>query len=156
MPNPRLPNEIKQARGTLNVTRDNDFVNITADDRIVKTPQPPEYFNKYALQEWQNVWTFLIQYKLAATVDLSLIAAYCQEMGNYHHATEQLTIGGHVITNPKGYKVINPSYYIGNKSLTTALKIAAEFGFTPASRSRIRATKPAHIERGGILDLLDD
>ena len=63
MANPRKPNELKKAQGTFNATRDKDFLNITIESRIVKNPSPPDYFNKWALNEWEIVWQFLTESK---------------------------------------------------------------------------------------------
>lgn len=154
MGNPRLPNEIKKARGTMNVTRDGGRIEMLLNDRIITIPPCPDFFNQYQASEWQTVWSYLIQYKLAAPVDLSLIVSYCIEMGKYLQLVREMN-GEYTLTNPKGYIVENPLNRVANNALTTALKLAAEFGFTPVSRSRITIPKKETEKADDITSLID-
>ena len=44
---------------------------------------------------------------------------------------------GAMVKSPSGYPIQSPSVAIANRQAEIMLRIAAEFGFTPASRSRI-------------------
>lgn len=50
-----------------------------------------------------------------------------------------------MVKSPTGYPVQSPYVSIANRQVELMMRIAAEFGFTPASRSRI-ATPPADEE----------
>lgn len=140
MPNKRLPNEIKRSRGTLNVTRDGDRAEMIISERVMTIPPCPEFFNKFQAAEWQSVWSYLIEYRLAAPVDFSLIASYCMEMGKYLQLVKEIG-SDYTVINPKGYTIENPLNAVANKALMNALRLGAEFGFTPVSRSRIVVQK---------------
>jgi P27 family predicted phage terminase small subunit len=43
-----------------------------------------------------------------------------------------------MVRSPSGYPIQNPMLAIANKAQEQCLKILAEFGLTPSSRSRIR------------------
>ena len=47
------------------------------------------------------------------------------------------------VKSPNGYPVPSPYIAIANRKAEIMLRIAAEFGFTPASRSRIATPSPA-------------
>jgi phage terminase small subunit len=48
-----------------------------------------------------------------------------------------------MIKSPTGYPVQSPYVAVANRQAEIMIRIAAEFGFTPASRSRIAAPTPA-------------
>lgn len=127
---------------------------ITEDDRLLTAPNPPSYFNKWALSEWSVVWVFLSEYKLATMVDVSLVCAYCREMGLYHECCTELEKQGLVTSTPSGRKVTNPLVEVGNSALKNAERLANQFGFTPAARSRIQMKK-VEKESDPFQDLLD-
>jgi P27 family predicted phage terminase small subunit len=57
-------------------------------------------------------------------------------------ATEAIQKFGTMVKSPSGYPVQSPYVSIANRQAEIMMRIAPEFGFTPASRSRISAPKP--------------
>jgi P27 family predicted phage terminase small subunit len=59
--------------------------------------------------------------------------------------TEAIRKSGTMVQSPNGYPVQLPYIAIANRQaeIMLRLRIASEFGFTPASRSRIAAPSPA-------------
>ena len=54
-------------------------------------------------------------------------------------ATEAIQKYGTMIKSPQGYPIQSPYLSIANRQTEIMMRIASEFGFTPASRSRISA-----------------
>ena len=67
-------------------------------------------------------------------------------------ATEAVQKYGTMVKSPSGYPVQSPYVSIANRQAEIMMRIASEFGFTPASRSRISA--PPLRERD-LLDLIN-
>lgn len=111
---------------------------------LESVPSAPEYLTDQAKTEWYSVCTDLLDLGMLHRVDLALLSAYCQEMANYLNANEHLQKEGFTITFEKAdgseYSMPSPWVSIKNKSLENALKIASQFGFTPAARTKISAT----------------
>lgn len=72
-------------------------------------------------------------------------AAYCGAYGLWAEATEAIQKYGTMVKSPSGYPIQSPYVAIANRQAEIMMRIAAEFGFTPASRSRI--STPASPER---------
>jgi len=49
---------------------------------------------------------------------------------------------GPLVKSPNGYPQVSPYLSIANKQAEIMIRIASEFGFTPASRSRISTGEP--------------
>jgi P27 family predicted phage terminase small subunit len=58
-------------------------------------------------------------------------------------ATESIQKYGTMVKSPTGYPMQSPYVSIANRQAEIMMRIASEFGFTPASRSRISAP-PQH------------
>jgi len=81
-------------------------------------------------------------------VDLSSLAAYADAYGRWRTAREALdrmaandpVMGGLIIKSRYGDAVQNPLVSIARKAALDMVRFAAEFGLTPAARSRIDTT----------------
>jgi len=141
MPAHKKPTNIKKLHGTYREDRANPYEPRPIALQII--PEPPFELTGHALNEWRRVTDELFLLKMLHNADLSMIAVYCNEIGNYIESSilarqERLLS----LQSESGtIKSINasPHFQIAHKSLEYALKIAAEFGFTPASRTRINA-----------------
>jgi phage terminase small subunit len=58
-----------------------------------------------------------------------------------------------VVKSPTGYPIQSPYLAIANRQADPMVRVAAEFGFTPASRSWITAPPPGQLP---LLDLTRD
>ena len=47
-----------------------------------------------------------------------------------------------MVKSPSGYPIQSPYVAIANRQAELMMRISAEFGFTPASRSRIATPRP--------------
>ena len=118
---------------------------------LTHLPRPPAELNERAAQEWYTVASELLNQRMLHAVDLSLLAAYCNEVAVYWECEELLRKNGRVMQTVRkdGAKTMMqvPYVSIGRNALKMAHQLAAQFGFTPAARTRISA--PASNEGDG-------
>lgn len=99
----------------------------------------PSYLAGLALEEWNRVEPELRKLGLLTVVDVPMLAAYCATFANWREADAKVR----EISNApdQGYTVaLNQGWVKRAKEERAALRqLAAEFGFTPASRSRVPA-----------------
>jgi len=91
-------------------------------------PECPPELGPVARAEWDRLVGELAALRLLTNLDRAALAAYCGAYALWAEATVQ------------------PYLAIANRQAEIMMRIASEFGFTPASRSRI-ATPPV-AERG--------
>lgn len=120
-PSRRLPNEIQP-------------------EIILLDPEPPDFLNEFAREEWRLVLPQLRVMGILATVDMAMITAYCIEWGIYVEMEMHLQKNGRISEAGNGTPIQDPMNNLKNASLKFAIKIASEFGFTPSSRTNIGAT----------------
>jgi P27 family predicted phage terminase small subunit len=97
---------------------------------------PPE-LGRLARQEWDRVTGELNLLGILSSLDRGPLAAYCVAYALWIEATEAVQKYGSMIKSPNGYPLQSPYLSMANKQADTMVQIASEFGFTPASRSRI-------------------
>lgn len=100
-------------------------------------PECPQELGSSAKQEWDRLVGELAQLNLLTNLDRAALAAYCGAYALWADATEQIQKYGAMIKSPSGYPVQSPYIAIANRQAEIMIRIASEFGFTPASRSRI-------------------
>ncbi|MBO9612535.1 MAG: phage terminase small subunit P27 family [Dyadobacter sp.] len=138
---PRKPTAQKKLEGTARKDRAN--TNEIMPSTIEHPPSAPKYLSAAAKKEWKMACTELIKMGILANTDLALLSAYCNEMGSYIEACDVIRKEGMIMTFERGdggtYSQQHPAVGIKNAALSNALKIANQFGFTPAARARIEA-----------------
>jgi P27 family predicted phage terminase small subunit len=60
-------------------------------------------------------------------------------------AMEQIQKYGTMVKSPSGFPIQSPYLSIANRQAEIMMRIASEFGFTPASRSRLSAPLPDQL-----------
>jgi P27 family predicted phage terminase small subunit len=135
----KIPTKIKEIQGTLEKSRQ---INEMAVSAVIKLPEAPDHLTKMGKEQWQIVCKELYNKKMLFEVDLSLLAAYCNEMALYYETEKILKENGrvHYFYNDDGtvkYSQSVPEQKISKDALNTALKLAREFGFTPSARASI-------------------
>jgi len=86
-------------------------------------------------------------------LDRVALAAYCNAYGLWAEAIEAIQKYGTMVKSPSGYPIQSPYVSIANRQAEIMMRIASEFGFTPASRSRISTPMKGEAD---LFDLLDD
>lgn len=103
----------------------------------VAIPDCPAELGEIARQEWNRLVGELAALGLLTNLDRAALAAYCGAYALWAEATEAIQKYGAMIKSPTGYPVQSPYVAIANRQAEIMMRIASEFGFTPASRSRI-------------------
>jgi P27 family predicted phage terminase small subunit len=79
----------------------------------------------------------LTQLGVLSSFDRGPLAAYYTAYALCMEATEAVQKYGAMIKSPNGHPIQSPYLSTVNKQAEIMMRIASEFGFTPASRSRI-------------------
>ena len=139
MARPRKPTKIKELSGTLQKCR--TIPNEMEVTEIVTMPDAPSYFNEYALTEWDLVTSELAKIKMLHLVDLSMLKAYCFEIGTYHKIMNEMNGQFTERTYDKDGKLraskISPLYKVAQNALQNSIKLASKFGFSPSDRASL-------------------
>lgn len=105
----------------------------------VVIPECPLELGSVARREWDRLSKELAALGLLTNLDRSALAAYCGAYALWAEATEAIQKYGTMVKSPSGYPIQSPYVSIANRQVEIMMRIASEFGFTPASRSRISA-----------------
>jgi P27 family predicted phage terminase small subunit len=79
----------------------------------------------------------IAKFHLLTNLDRAALAAYCGAYALWAEATEAIQKFGSMVKSPSGYPMQSPCIAIANRQAEIMMRIASEFGFTPASGSRI-------------------
>src|ERR1700746_1880796 len=80
-------------------------------------------------------------------------SSYCGAYSLWAEAMVQIQKYGTMVKSPTGYPMQSPYLAVANRQAELMMRIASEFGFAPASRSRISAPPPDQLP---LLDLTAD
>ncbi|MBS4083291.1 MAG: phage terminase small subunit P27 family [Rhizobiales bacterium] len=94
-----------------------------------------------ARREWDRLVVELGKLRILTNLDRAALASYCGAYALWAEAMEQIQKYGAMVKSPSGYPQQSPYLTIANRQAEIMMRIASEFGFTPASRSRISAPK---------------
>ena len=135
----KIPTKIKELQGTLEKSRQINEMQVA---EVIKLPNVPKHLTSIGKQQWQIVCQELYNKKMLFEVDLSLLAAYCNEIALYIEMEQFLRKKGRIqyFYNNDGsvkYSQSVPEQKISRDALNNALKLAREFGFTPSARASI-------------------
>jgi P27 family predicted phage terminase small subunit len=105
-------------------------------------PDCPSELGPAARREWDRLVGELGKLRLLTNLDRAALAAYCGAYALWSEATEAIQKFGTMVKSPSGYPIQSPYVSIANRQAELMMRISAEFGFTPASRSRISTPRP--------------
>ena len=129
-----LPSNVVRLRGNPGKRRRND-----AEPRPApRVPTCPACLDGEARKEWKRVVAELTELGLLTRLDRGLLAAYCQAHALWVEAVSSIERYGTMVKSPNGYPMQSPYVAVVNKQVEIMGRIAAEFGMTPSSRTRIR------------------
>ena len=103
----------------------------------IAVPECPVELGPVARREWERMVAELGPLRILTQLDRAALAAYCGAYAMWAEATEAIQKYGSMVKSPTGYPVQSPYVSIANRQTEIMMRIASEFGFTPASRSRI-------------------
>jgi P27 family predicted phage terminase small subunit len=133
-----LPTHLKVVKGTARPHR----INKEEPRPPVTTPVPPEYLDERARAKFVEVSELLARYGLMTALDGGSIARYAVIWCRWIDAEGEVKRRGSVVKTAGGNVIQNPFLAIANKALLQLAQIETEFGMTPSSRTRIRASAP--------------
>jgi P27 family predicted phage terminase small subunit len=116
-------------------------------------PECPPELSPAGGREGERLSAELSKLHLVTNLDRGALATYCAAYGFWTEALEQIQKYGTMVKSPTGYPIQSPYLAIANRQAELMIRIASEFGFTPASRSRISAPPPDQLP---LLDLIAD
>jgi len=116
-------------------------------------PECPAELSPGAKQEWMRLTSELAKLNLITKLDRGALATYCGAYALWAEAMEQIQKYGTMVKSPTGYPIQSPYLSIANRQAELMMRVASEFGFTPASRSRISAPPPDQLP---LLELTTD
>ena len=122
----------------------------------IAIPECPAELGPVARQEWERLAGELAPLRMITALDRAALAAYCGAYAMWLEATEAIQKYGTMVKSPSGYPVQSPYVSIANRQAEIMMRIASEFGFTPASRSRISAPPPAERDLFSLLEKPDE
>jgi P27 family predicted phage terminase small subunit len=96
---------------------------------------PPE-LGPVARQEWDRIVPQLIAANRITGLDRGVLAAYCVAYAAWLDAVATLQNFGAIMKSPNGHPIQSPAVSIANQQADLMLRIAIQYGFTPASRLR--------------------
>ena len=103
----------------------------------VTLPACPIELSPGAKAEWDRLVSDLAALRMLTNLDRAALAAYCEAYAMWIEAITAVRKFGAMVKSPSGYPMQSPYIAIANKQAEIMMRIASEFGFTPASRSRI-------------------
>jgi P27 family predicted phage terminase small subunit len=81
--------------------------------------------------------------RILTHLDRAALASYCATYALWAETTQAIQAYGAIVKSPSGYPVQSQYVSIANLQTEIMMRIASEFGFTPASRRRISAPAAA-------------
>lgn len=120
--------------------------------RPLNKDEPAPVGNLDAPPEWmtesqQACWRYAIEHAplgLLKRLDLSVLSVWVVAQDLHRDAAEKVARYGAIIKAPNtGVPIQSPYVAVLNKQASIMMKAAAEMGFTPSSRSRVRTEKQA-------------
>ena len=155
----KIPRELKVQKGTLQKCRDTGL--LSNGEILIEAPCSPSWLSEQAQQIYTDTCDDLLTMKMLTKNNVLMIVAYANMFAKYLEIEEHLSatgIMGNIVSfsNNKGEVIKlqrNALEKVGMDSFIQAMKIASEFGLTPASKGRVpRIEKP----KQNLIDLFSE
>lgn len=104
-------------------------------------PEPPAWLDKHQREGWDWLVGTLVKMKLLSSADLPTIAAYAVAWGAFVEAVADVEMHGKTSTGSTGAEMVSPWVKMRNESLAQILKLAQQFGLSPAARARVKVAE---------------
>ncbi len=102
---------------------------------------PPDFLDEHGQKEWRRVFPMLSAIKVIKAPEAALLAAYCGAFADFYKLSELSKGKGFIVKAPNGCPMISPLFQALSKARTEMVRLMAELGITPSSRSRVAAEK---------------
>ena len=105
----------------------------------VAVPRAPAHLSPEARKEWRRTGRLLAAMGLLAEIDRAALAMYCEAWARWAEAEQALQKYGLIVKSPSGLPMQSPYLAVANKAMEQIGRLLAEFGMSPASRTRVHA-----------------
>ncbi len=103
---------------------------------------PPDHLDEEALAEWARLVPILKRMRILTEADYMALSSLCVAYSTMCKAQKQLAQAGLLYKTQSGYIQPSPLMSIVTRNMEIVKKHLAEFGMTPASRSRLSMSAP--------------
>lgn len=134
-----LPTALKVLQGTLRKHRANG----NEPQPTQALLRPPKGLPLEALREWKRVAPELHAAGVLTVIDRAMLIGYVRNYARALEAEALIAKHGLTVENASGGQSPNPAIRIARSSWDLVAKFAADFGMTPASRTRLKVQPPA-------------
>ena len=136
-----LPDHIKEVKGTTRKDRLNPNAPVASDD----SPRPPMWLSRKSVEYFGMLRTRLEDLGIVSSNDTEVLAMAALRLAEIEECNALIEEHGRLITmyNRNGDKSVraNPAVSQRNEALRHLQSLLAEFGLTPAARSKITVPK---------------
>jgi P27 family predicted phage terminase small subunit len=133
-----MPEENAKPKGLKKIaSREHQRLAEATEKKPPRILECPSELGPVARQEWDRIVGELTSKGVLSSSDRGPLAAYCTAYALAMEATEMVHKHGTMIKSPNGFPMQSPYLSHLNRQSEIMMRIASEFGFTPASRSRI-------------------
>lgn len=117
---------------------------------VIEVPPPPPHLAGEALAEWHRITAELAQLGLVTAIDRAALTMYCEAWGEFAHAQQRIAEleGELIVTHRNGFQGPSPWLAIRDKAAEKCRKLLVEFGMSPSSRSRVKASPQGDLFGG--------
>lgn len=132
---PSKSDEQKKLEGTFRKDRSSaGSANFTT---ISKVPPAPEGFDEVAKAVWVTICSELIKLNIMQNIDIFNLQIICNEMSIYWKCIKEM--GDRItVDTGTGSTKVNPLYTAAGIALNNANRLAAQYGFTPSARMKLK------------------
>jgi len=119
---------------------------------MAAVPRAPAILSKEAKAEWRRVAPLLVARHILTDADLGTLESYAIAIGTVREARRVIAAEGLTFMGASGPKR-HPAVGVMNEAMGLALRLAAELGLTPVSRSRPSIRDDDRDDEGDALGL---
>lgn len=113
-----------------------------------RAPSPPDWLPDEARAEWDRVVPDLARLNLLKPLDRAVLTAYCLTWDRMVAAYKDVASGKLTTRGSQGQLVKHPSVMVLETATRELRALAAEFGMTPSSESRLGTAKDDDGDQG--------
>jgi P27 family predicted phage terminase small subunit len=128
----KTPAAVKRARGTFRADRDAGL------ELPPGAPVKPPWLDERAGDEWDRRVPQLVQAGLLSPADQVPFGLFCQAFSQMVRCLELIQSVGYTTETVTGAVIQHPAVSILHKARSDLIKLAREFGMTPAARSGMK------------------
>lgn len=100
-------------------------------------PEPPDWLEGEAREEWDRIVNELQKTYLISPLDAVSLASYCRIYAVWREADRDVEEKGLTFVSDNGNIRCNPAAKLSLQLFEAMRRMGAEYGFTPAARSRL-------------------